>query len=263
MKQMNLNDITTQLIFTTVPIWVEKEGSETATATGFFYQHKIGDNISIPFIVTNAHVVKDANRGFISLMKRIGESPSLQERITGEIPGPMMQQFMDENNDIAVIPIGPVLNQLHQSNFDVFFRSMDPSLIPAEEQIQQLAAVEEILFVGYPSGILDPKNYIPIVRKGITATPVWNDFDGDPVFLIDAGVYPGSSGSPVLIVNTGSYAQATGIVIGNRVLFLGLIARTLHRQELNTKIYLGLGQVVKSTGLKSFIEEVVSEIGPK
>ena len=56
---------------------------------------------------------------------------------------------------------------------------------------------EEIVFIGYPSGLRDEHNSTPLIRRGITASPIWNDFGNDPIFLIDAGVYPGSSGSPV------------------------------------------------------------------
>lgn len=257
---MNLNDINTQIIFTTVPIWVENQNDQTSTGTGFIYQKKINENTSIPFIVTNAHVVKNAKRGFISLIKRKNDLPLLTDKITAEIPGEMLEKFIDTENDIAIFPIGPMLNQLQQNNIQVFYRSIDPSLIPNEDVINELSAVEEITFIGYPSGLYDRKNNTPIVRKGITATPIWNDFEGKKSFLIDAGVYPGSSGSPVLIINSGSYSTSKGITIGSRLLFLGIISSTLQRTEENNNVYLGLGNVVKSSVLKKFIDITVDKV---
>ena len=67
---------------------------------------------------------------------------------------------------------------------------------------------------------------------GVTATPPVLDYCGNPAFLIDASVFPGSSGSPVLIVNSGSYASKDGaLVVGGRILFLGVLSAVFTRQE--------------------------------
>ena len=89
------------------------------------------------------------------------------------------------------------MNELESSGRPVFFRFITSDLVPDQSTIDELAAVEEITFIGYPSGLYDEHNVTPLVRRGITATPAWNDFQGEPTFLIDAGVFPGSSGSPV------------------------------------------------------------------
>ncbi|MBW1614855.1 MAG: trypsin-like peptidase domain-containing protein [Deltaproteobacteria bacterium] len=257
---MNLNDINTQIIFTTVPIWIEKKDGSTVIGTGFFYQKKVNNNTSIPYIVTNAHVVENAKKGLISLIKRNDEEPILSDKITVEVPGEMLKKYMDKENDLAIFPIGPILNQLSQNKINIFFRSIDPSLMPNKDTINNLSAVEEITFIGYPSGIYDRKNNTPIVRKGITATPLWNDFDGRQIFLIDAGVYPGSSGSPVFIINTGSYSHSGGITIGSRIFFLGVISKTMQRSEDYSNVYLGLGEVIKSTVLKKFVDRTTKTI---
>jgi hypothetical protein len=96
-------------------------------------------------------------------------------------------------------------------------------------------------------------NKLPIIRQGITATPIWNQFNGENVFLIDAGVFPGSSGSPVFIYNHGAYPTKDGIAIGNRLLFIGVISETMIRNEADAKSYLDLGKVI---GSKIMYEEV-------
>lgn len=256
---MNINDISTQIIFITVPLWIEKEG-KIETGTGFFYIKKISENTSIPFIVTNHHVVSGAKKGFLSLIKKNGEEPILTEKITVEIPAEMLTRFKDEANDLAIFPIGPILNQLSNKNIEVFFRSIDETIIPKDSVLNDLSAIEEITFIGYPSGLYDRKNNTPIVRKGITATPVWNNFNGEHRFLIDAGVYPGSSGSPVLIINSGSYSTRNGITIGNRVLFLGVISKTFKRNENESQVYLGLGEVIHSSKVQELIDRVSTEV---
>lgn len=255
--KMNLKDIFTQIIFTTVPIWVEKQNGEMGIGTGFFYQKNINDNESIPFIVTNNHVVKNAKQGTIALIRKKNESPLLTEKVNARIPGETLTKYIDIQSDLAIFPVGPILNQLKANDIDVFYRSIDESIIPNNDIISNLSAVEEITFIGYPSGILDKINNTPVVRKGITATPVWNNFNGKEIFLIDAGVYPGSSGSPVLVINNGSYSTGNGIAIGTRVYFLGVITETIQRiEEGNTNVYLGLGQVVRSSLVNKLVERV-------
>lgn len=79
--------------------------------------------------------------------------------------------------------------------------------------------------IGYPNGIWDFKNNMPIVRRGITATNPKLDYNGLPIFIIDCACFPGSSGSPVLIFNQGSYTDARGnINLGTgRVILLGVL----------------------------------------
>lgn len=98
--------------------------------------------------------------------------------------------------------------------------------------IESLDALEDVVFIGYPNGIWDTQNYLPIIRRGITATPIMIDFQNAPQFLVDASVFPGSSGSPVFLYNTGTYQQKNGAtVVGSRVLFLGVIASVFYRED--------------------------------
>jgi hypothetical protein len=258
---VNLEDLSTQLLFTTVPIWVEKAQSQMTTGTAFIYNYPIAEAAgqSIPLLITNHHVVDGAKRALIELVEREGEHPK-SNRIRAELSSELLTRFTDQELDLAVIPLGPLLNQLESAQQPIFFRSFGPELIPTSDVLNDLAALEEIVFIGYPSGLRDQKSGIPIVRRGITATPVWNNFDNAPTFLVDAGVFPGSSGSPVFILNQGSYSTRNGISIGNRLLFLGVITDSILRLDGNEKAYLGLGKVVKSSALKSFVEKVVRRV---
>jgi hypothetical protein len=69
----------------------------------------------------------------------------------------------------------------------------------------------QIYLLGYPAGFSDPRNISPILRVGVIATEPDKDYSFDeqtskaynlpspiPGFLIDANVFPGSSGSMVV-----------------------------------------------------------------
>src|SRR5690606_32118899 len=100
---------------------------------------------------------------------------------------------------------------------------LDKSLIMSDEELDQLTALEDIIMIGYPNGIWDSVNNLPIMRRGITATHPKMDFNGKPEFMIDAACFPGSSGSPIILLNEGSYRTQDSIVMGSRVKLLGVL----------------------------------------
>ena len=72
------------------------------------------------------------------------------------------------------------------------------------------------------------------MRRGTTATPISIDFQGLKQFLIDASVFPGSSGSPVFILNIGMYTNKDGTTnVSSRLLFLGTVASVFFKQDVN------------------------------
>jgi hypothetical protein len=70
--------------------------------------------------------------------------------------------------------------------------------------------IEQVTFIGYPKGLYDTVNMLPVARQGWTATPISIDYEGQPKFLVDASVFGGSSGSPVLALNSGAYQERAG-----------------------------------------------------
>ncbi len=57
---------------------------------------------------------------------------------------------------------------------------------------------DEALVIGYPRGFYDEVNLFPIVKAGVIASRWGAYFNGNPYFLIDAKLFPGSSGSVVV-----------------------------------------------------------------
>ena len=125
----------------------------------------------------------------------------------------------------------------------IFFKYITKDIIPTNEDLNKIDAIEEILFIGYPTGIWDSKNLIPVARRGITATPVYLDFQGEKQFLIDASVFPGSSGSPVFIYNPGIYwdKHSGATVVGHRLFFLGILSAVFQMPDT--------GEIVISPGV--------------
>lgn len=259
---MNINDLSTQLLYTTVPIYAKKNDGALSSGTGFMFSVRESDESSIPLLITNYHVLENTVAGFVEL--HIGESRMPTNKSTRiQFDNSIIGSNKLGNLDLVAIPMAATLMDLQSKNISIFFRSVDQTMIPTDEQCENFSAIEDITFIGYPSGLYDEKNKISIIRQGITATPIWNDFRGEKAFLIDAGVFPGSSGSPVFIYNQGAYPTKDGITVGNRLLFVGIISQTMLRDNTTGKDFLNLGKVINSKAmfyeLDKFIKQLKAE----
>lgn len=222
-----------QLLFTTIRIeTITPKG--VGTGTGFIFSRHVPDEGTMLFLVTNKHVVKDAIKGSLFFVQSDGVEPILGKRVDITIEGFNNRWFghPDASIDVCVMPLVPVINEVAQAGFQVFYRAVPQELVPNDEIIENLNAVEEVVFIGYPNGIYDQVNLMPIVRRGITATHPQLKYDGKPIFLIDAGVFPGSSGSPVFILNEGAYSRGGTIILGSRLHFIGVVASVYFREDL-------------------------------
>lgn len=104
-----------------------------------------------------------------------------------------------------------------------------PFLIPITDEIlldidtaDDFMLAQDVIMIGYPQGIYDDINNKPVLRKGITSSPIKLDFKGQPQFLLDISCHHGSSGSPVFIADKGVYLEKNSILPGPRLLFVGI-----------------------------------------
>lgn len=231
-RQASFTSLAGQAMLSTTRLFCNKSGS-TSSGTSFYYQHKVGD-ANYLFLVTNKHVVRGAVSGsFRALRKKPDGTPDLGNSVDVAIPD-MTEDWHghpDDTVDIAVRSIAQLVTQSQASKEPLHMVFLDTNIVPSDEVLSGLSPVEQIMMFGYPNGLADEVNNLPIVRSGITASHPAVDFGGEPKFLIDASVFPGSSGSPVFIINQGSYATSGGITVGTRVLFLGVLASGHYREE--------------------------------
>lgn len=243
----------------------------------FRFDFSVGDPSEkkfVPCLVTNKHVLKGATEAKLHFHGTITSSdkiePSSDKFIFGfkDIEGRLIFHSKEEI-DLCVLPLLPIINSLAEHKKTPFLISLNKTLIPTEEALQQLSVVEDILMVGYPTGLYDSVNNFPIFRKGITSTHPAIDFNGKPEFVIDAACFPGSSGSPVFIYNAGMYSTGrNNIVGGGRLLFLGILYSGPHMtvegkivtKDIPTQltpfsqsnVMLNLGYVIKANQLDDF-----------
>jgi V8-like Glu-specific endopeptidase len=274
---MEVKSVAEQLFFTTLRIDTINDSGNKGSGTGFICEHTYKDK-RYPFIITNKHVVKNAVKGGISFIKKDADKPKLGDYFRIEIDDFENHWFghEDSNVDIAICPLVPIEKHINDLGIEIFYATTSTSLMPYNIKMDEIDAIEDIIFIGYPNGIWDSKNYTPISRKGTTATPLNIDYEGQKKFLIDASVFGGSSGSPVFIYNSGVYATKNGpAMVGTKIYFVGVVASVYYKNEFNEivsmpiptdnkpmavgKQMIDLGVVFKSNTVAEAIEQFVDK----
>jgi hypothetical protein len=218
--------ITDQLVYSTVRIECDFPDGKSGTGTGFFMHLCVDGDTAVPVIVSNRHVVKGASVGrFVLTLKDDEGKPVVGQHKLFSLPNFGDSWIYHKDLDLAIMPIGPLLNAAAESNESFFYVPLEKNLIPSEAELQDMSSMQEIVMIGYPNGLWDHVNNQPIFRKGITATHPELNYNGKPEFLIDAACYDGSSGSPVFQVDIGKVTtRGQGTTIGpSKVRLLGIL----------------------------------------
>ena len=210
---MNLNDtlhgISTKIL-TTTPQHSQMFG------TGFYFNRFAPKESEGPqwrpiegmWLVTNRHVLvprngeKEIEPASVTFhLRRFAETDSLEwdpVRLSSNDLERLARFHPKKSVDVATIDISVLLTERVMSS-DQYgpYYGVSSDQFSGKNNIN-VEASSDVLVVGYPRGFYDEVNLFPIVKSGIVASRWGANFQGQPYFLIDAKLFPGSSGSVVL-----------------------------------------------------------------
>ena len=227
----------------------------TSTGTGFFFRAEVPlsdrDVRTKVLLISNRHVLRDG-QGVMTIRlnrKRSGGTPDNGRAIEFTYPKFLEGYYAhpDENIDLACVDVSQFTHS------DAYIGIIDDKFL-APIDYKKVALGSDLLFVGFPDDRFDIVNNLPLVRKGTLASMPDVDFNGKGELVIDAQVFPGSSGSPVFVAWDGTYR------------LLGIISETMLRRATNTVSpqaehqILGLGIVIKQRHISELIDYTKSEI---
>lgn len=238
-----------KLVKSTVRIINQNINDSLFVGTGFFFSYNPDPswNGRIEAIVTNKHVVQNAKILKFSFRTEfsiddIGTKKDSIRNYELANPSNWVYNHPNPNVDLCIIFLKPITDyflKTYKEKLDIAYFNKD--LIPDEKIINQLTAIEDVIMIGYPEGIIEPKKLYPIVRKGITATPYQIDFNNKKDFLTDIFAIGGSSGSPVILYkNNGQFPFLLGIHYGG-----------LNNNKLNLGVNIKSSQIIEI--FKSYI----------
>jgi hypothetical protein len=215
------------------------------------------------WLVTNRHVVlpviEDAERipdefvfCFREVMGNIINWVTIT--LTKNVLLQRLKLHSDKGVDIALIDVNEnIINLLENKSHNLIIpTSLGNKNLPKNNPLT-IDVTSDVVVASYPKGFYDTVNKFPIVKSGIVAS-AWNmPFNGQPIFQIDAQLFPGSSGGLVISKPT-NFAMIDGVPKQSAVkqfVFLGIYSgEYMFKEEIdfnNTKQIIsksyGLGNV--------------------
>lgn len=258
-----------QLLYTTLKIECFDEHEQLySMGTGFLLECPVGDNKFKMFLVSNRHVLEGPKSIAVTFTRIKDGKPDHGNTITVPIHDVDRAVVGHPNPDVdvAVLNCSLIFRMMPEH---LYIKSVSYDML-SDFTEPELNVAENVLFVGYPDNRYDIINNLPLIRQGLIASHPKYNFNGEPVFIIDAQVFPGSSGSPVYIDLTLENMKKGIIKEGPKKLkLLGIVARTMIRNnKLSfastgmipvTEEVIGLGMVFKSTVIKEVIKSVLED----
>ncbi|MFN2455046.1 MAG: serine protease [Pyrinomonadaceae bacterium] len=185
---------------------------------------------------------------------------------------PTIKMHPKSGYDIGVVNI---TEQVLKESVSAEWLPLELFVTKEKLKAENITVGDEIFLLGYPASIFDPRNVFPILREGVIATVpsqgyAFNDtlkkqfglpdqIDG---FLIDASVFPGSSGSVVILKPQATTIGSQGetVVSSNKKIpyVLGIVSGSIPIADvaLGSVQRMGLGVVYSADAIKEAIDQL-------
>ena len=251
---MDLEYFNEQVFFATVRITLpDQTGTNTSIGTGFLVKFPLSryPGKALLLLISNKHVYSDPRKRIVlTFHKKDKENrPSLTEFTTFDKIDFTGIYYEHPNPEVDLACINVSFLELPENN--IYIRNIPPELF-VDYSHKGFLPGSDIWFIGYPDNRFDSEHNLPILRRGYVASIPKIDYNGKKQFVIDAQVFPGSSGSPVFVF------------LENQFKFCGVIAQTMIKNEMLQSIpatarygvpqIIGLGVVIKSELVKDLLE---------
>lgn len=257
-------------------------GPESSTGSGFILFRPMdgpkgadGSVSGWAFLITNKHVLPPEGKECKLSMRVTSGTLSSPTTKTIELPivgadGKYLKTVrLHAKNDVAVVAVTDEVVSAKMKLEFVFTTQLG-----TKAKLGDVALVgDEVYILGYPAGIYDTRNANPVWRVGIVSTSpllgyafpeamqkMWHLPSFVDGFLIDAQIYPGSSGSMVVNVPTSASFDAPGTVFagGPRAVpyVLGILSDSIPIADSNLRLVtrMGLGIVQSADAINDTIE---------
>lgn len=262
-----------------VLVTFESAPGKESFGTGFFLFRPISGDQGHVFLVTNKHVLpsEGAARN-VKIRVAVGTGAAAVVRFV-EIPVvgkdgkylPSVRLHKTPGFDVAAVNVTePIVKQGIQGTW----LPLDLLSTPQRLKDEKITVGDEIFLLGYPDAIFDQRNVSPILRTGVIATVPTEGYafnqalrkqfglpDRIDGFLVDANVFPGSSGSVVILKQQPTTIGPDGgtvVSAAKKIPYvLGIISGSIPINDaaLGTVQRMGLGVVYGAEAIRAVVEQ--------
>jgi hypothetical protein len=212
--QIDLRQLATPYMFATVRLEADCVDGSKSVGTGFFFNARGPSTVENIFLCTNNHVLEDAVRVRMRLHTSSQALESEAFSVDGERwvtvtePKAVWTSHPDPEVDLCAAPLS-LISCLSGQIDGLFYTSIDVLSIPSDLELSHYPALMPVVMIGYPTGLWDSQNNLPLYRMGSTASHPAINFDGRSEVVVDMACFPGSSGSPVMFHDPHYFGSAT------------------------------------------------------
>lgn len=218
-KKLGITEYTTN-----TTIGIRANGTQTINGTGLFFTFQTTKG-AVPSVITSRRLLEDAQSiTFFFLESNFAGMPQYgrMQEITLNKPDLVVFNHPDKDVDLSLIPLTGVLTHFINKKITISFHPITENVIARDSLSKTLNPVETVYLVGYPSGSRKELGGTPFVKRGITATPLFADYNQRKEFLIDIPFYDGQLGAPVYIYQNGNVDRNDQRMDGQRILLAGI-----------------------------------------
>ena len=249
-----------------------------SAGTGFFVFRPVKGDEGHVFLITNKHVLpSEGSAQSILIRVSVGpvEKPSvrfIEVAVVGQNGKYLSNVRVHQNQAFDVVAVN-VTDIVLKEGIQATWLPLD--LLATDERLknENITVGDEIFLLGYPDAIFDPRNVSPILRTGVIATVPLEGYafnetlraryglpDRIDGFLIDANVFPGSSGSVVVLKQQPTTIGPRGETVVSSAkkipYVLGIVSGSIPIADemLGTVQRMGLGIVYSASTIREVIE---------
>ncbi len=264
------------------------ENEKGRKGTGFLVRRMMDRPMGKIFLVTNKHVIgldheSRTKTNWFTLYLNVRDEKgkirgdSLFVAVHGHRPTsqwPLMyREHPDPEVDVLAVDISVLWYASGATKYWPNHAWADYSQFATREKLGKFGITigDEVMVIGYPLGLTHRETNFPLVRSGIIATRIGEEFEADVLesngakrkktirgFLVDCAMIPGSSGSPVVLRSPTKQKMEGRLGKLSRSVLVGIMAEGMYAPvtagQYDSYSYAGLGIAFDAETIKETIE---------
>jgi hypothetical protein len=250
--------------------------------TGFLFFQGVGFGKGRIFLVTNKHVLPPEGKPQeikVRVVVRDQNGAARVDAVSVPVVGrdgkylKSVRVHPDPDTDVAAVNIAlEAFGAKFQLLIDALMtgKYLNTSMLMTSERLRfsSIGMGSPVYIIGFPDAIFDPRNVSPVLRSGIIATDPREGFSFNEGlrrtiafpehvngFLIDANIYPGSSGSLVVLAQDAQHNGQDSKPANWQPTILGIVAGSIPMLDaaLHSYARIGLGIVYSADSIRDVI----------